>query len=97
MWQTLTSEITALDPPRYFQDTMIRGAFRFMKHDHFFRVLAGGDTEMKDDFYFAAPLPVLGRIAEAAVLRRYMQNLLRERNAVIKQVAESEEWRKFLP
>jgi ligand-binding SRPBCC domain-containing protein len=36
VWQRLTSEITAMDRPAYFQDTMIRGAFRSMKHDHFF-------------------------------------------------------------
>src|SRR6266567_2684572 len=37
VWHSLTSEITALDPPVYFQDTMIRGIFRSMRHDHFFR------------------------------------------------------------
>ncbi len=28
--QRLTSQITAFDPPRYFQDTMLHGAFRSM-------------------------------------------------------------------
>ena len=96
VWQRLTSEITAMDRPSYFQDTMIQGAFRFMQHDHFFRSLPSTETEMKDVFYFAAPLPVLGRLAETAVLRRYMQSLLRERNAVIKNIAESGEWRDYL-
>jgi ligand-binding SRPBCC domain-containing protein len=92
--QTLTSEITAMDRPTYFQDTMVRGAFRSMKHDHLFTALPDGQTEMKDIFWFSAPLPILGRIAEIAVLRRYMRGLLRERNAAIKQVAESPDWRK---
>src|ERR1700722_19267167 len=35
-WQQLTSEITAMDRPTYFQDTMIRGAFQSMSHEHFF-------------------------------------------------------------
>jgi ligand-binding SRPBCC domain-containing protein len=96
VWQKLTSEITALEPPSYFQDTMIRGPFRFMKHDHIFRTLSSGETEMKDVFCFAAPLPVLGILAEALLLRRYMQALLRERNAVLRQIAESSEWQKFL-
>jgi hypothetical protein len=56
-----------------------------------------GGTQMKDVLYFAAPLPVLGRMAEVFVLRRYMQKLLHERNLVLKQVAESDEWRKYLP
>ncbi len=95
-WQQLTSEITAMDRPAYFQDTMIRGAFHSMFHDHFFRSLSRDETEMRDIFCFAAPLGALGRIAERAVLRRYMQALLDERNAVIRKIAESPEWRKYL-
>ena len=97
VWQTLTSEITAMDRPSYFQDTMIQGIFRFMKHDHFFKPLSRDETEMRDVFCFAAPLPVLGRLAELILLRRYMQALLRERNAVVKEIAESTEWQRYLP
>ena len=90
VWHNLTSEITAMDRPTYFQNIMIQGIFRFMKHDHFFRPLSREETEMKSVYCFAAPLPVLGRLAEIAFLRRYMQALLRERNAVLKKIAESE-------
>ena len=96
VWQTLTSEITALEPPTYFQDIMIQGAFRFMMHDHFFRSLPSGQTEMKDVFCFAAPLPFLGRLAEIILLRRYMRALLHERNVVIQQIAESSDWTRYL-
>jgi ligand-binding SRPBCC domain-containing protein len=96
VWQHLTSEITAMDRPVYFRDTMLRGAFRYMRHDHFFRVLSHDEAEMKDVFYFDAPIPVLGRLIELAFLGRYMRALLRQRNAVIKQVAESEEWQRYL-
>jgi ligand-binding SRPBCC domain-containing protein len=97
VWQNLTSETTALEAPTYFQVTMIRGIFRSMQADHWFRTLPSGATEMRDDFRVAAPLGLLGLIAEALFLRRYMLALLRERNAVIKRVAESGEWRKYLP
>jgi ligand-binding SRPBCC domain-containing protein len=85
VWQNLTSEITAMERPAYFQDRMVQGAFRFMEHDHFFRLLSSGQTEMKDVFRFAAPLPVLGRMAEIIVLRRYMRALLHERIVVIQK------------
>lgn len=88
VWQTLTSEITAMEAPGYFQDTMIRGAFRRMHHEHYFRALGPEVTEMRDVFCFSAPLGILGRIMEALVLRRYMRGLLRERNAVIREFAE---------
>jgi ligand-binding SRPBCC domain-containing protein len=94
--QTLTSEIMAMDAPRYFQDTMIRGAFKSMRHDHSFHTLADGSTEMRDVFCFEAPLGLLGRLAEVLLLKRYMAALLRERNAAVKQVAESNEWMEYL-
>jgi ligand-binding SRPBCC domain-containing protein len=94
--QHLTSAITAFDPPTYFQDTMLRGAFHSMQHDHHFRGLSDGTTEMRDDFRFSAPLGPLGWLAERIALRRYMRNLLIERNLVIKQVAESNAWQKYL-
>ena len=97
VWHKLTSEITAMDQPTYFQDTMIQGVFQFMQHDYFFRPLSRDTTEMKDVFRFAAPLPLLGRLAEMAFLRRYIRALLRERNAVLKDIAESPEWHEYLP
>jgi len=99
--QSLTSAITVYDPPGYFQDTMLRGAFKSMQHDHYFRELPanGGQpqTEMRDVFRFSAPLGPLGWLAERMVLRRYMRNLLRERNRIIQQVAADGSWRKYAP
>ena len=92
----LTTEITAMDRPSFFQDTMIRGPFRFMQHDHVFRSLSHDRTEMRDVFRFAAPVPILGHFAEITFLRAYMQRLLLERNAVVKEIAESEAWRNYL-
>jgi ligand-binding SRPBCC domain-containing protein len=94
--QRLTSEITAMDRPVYFQDTMIEGPFHSMQHDHIFRTLSPDMTEMEDVFRFAAPLPVLGRLVEILVLRRYMQSLLHERNTVLKKIAESNEWQRLV-
>ena len=92
----LTSEITGFEAPAYFQDTMIEGPFRAMQHDHYFRSLSAGRTEMRDLFRFSAPLPPLGLLVESAILRRYMRRLLHERNQVIRQIAESGEWSRYL-
>ena len=75
---------------------MIDGAFRSMQHDHFFKALAQNATEMRDHFVFAAPLPIIGVIAEAIFLRRYMTTLLIRRNVILKQVAESDRWQDFI-
>jgi ligand-binding SRPBCC domain-containing protein len=94
--QYLTSKITAFDSPNYFQDTMIEGAFKFMQHDHFFLCVSESRTQMRDRFSFAAPLPVLGQLAERLFLRRYMENLLRHRIEILKEIAESDSWQDFL-
>lgn len=94
--QHLTSKITAFKYPNYFQDTMIEGAFKFMQHDHFFIALSENQTEMKDRFTFAAGLSVLGSITEQLFLKRYMDRFLRNRNEVVKQIAESDTWSNFL-
>ena len=94
--QHLTSKITQYDRPTYFQDTMQQGAFRSMQHDHFFTPAEPGSTNMRDVFRFAAPLPILGLIAERLVLRRYMTNFLKHRNHILKEVAESPDWQSYL-
>jgi ligand-binding SRPBCC domain-containing protein len=93
--QHLTSRISGFDRPRWFRDEMVRGAFAWMEHDHWFDAAEGG-TVLRDRFRFAAPLGPLGRIAEALVLRRYMTCFLATRNDVLKRIAESDEWRQYV-
>ena len=87
--QHFTSRITAFDPPRSFQDTMQRGAFRTFVHDHRFVEERGGTT-MIDDLEFTAPLGFLGRIAESLFLRRYLERLLAGRAVFIKEAVEAD-------
>jgi ligand-binding SRPBCC domain-containing protein len=94
--QRLKVKMTRLDRPAYFQDVMREGAFRSMRHDHTFEDL-DGRTVMRDRFEFAAPLGLLGRLAEGLFLTSYMRRFLVERNAVLKRTAESGDWRKYLP
>jgi ligand-binding SRPBCC domain-containing protein len=95
--QELTSRITSMRRPDYFEDRMVKGAFRSMEHEHFFRAVSPGRTEVKDIFRFAAPVPLIGWVVERVVLRRHMRNLLRERNYVLKRIAESDDYAKYLP
>jgi ligand-binding SRPBCC domain-containing protein len=97
LWLELTSKTTAFEPPAYFQVTMVAGIFRSMQADHMLRTLPSGKTELRDIFAIAAPLPILGPIAEVLFLRRYMIALNRERNVVIQWLAESDEWQHYLP
>ena len=93
--QRLSVRIESVDRPRYFVDRMLRGAFKSMTHRHIFREHGTG-TIMTDELEFEAPLGVLGRIFSALVLTGYMRRFLVERNVVLKQTAESDEWRRYL-
>jgi len=85
--QHFTSKITAFERPHYFQDTMQRGAFKSFVHDHYFSTVNGGTT-MCDVVAFAAPLGVLGWMAERVLLERYLTRVLGARALVIKAAVE---------
>jgi ligand-binding SRPBCC domain-containing protein len=87
--QHLTTQITAYDRPQHFVDEMIQGIFQEIKHHHAFVPQPAG-TLMIDAFSFRAPFGILGRLAEALFLTRYMRGLLLTRNRFIKQVAEAD-------
>lgn len=92
--QTLTVRITAFDRPRHFRDSMVEGAFRSFDHDHTFAA-AGDVTVMRDAFAYESPLGVLGRLADAVFLARYLRRFLAVRAAAVKAAAESEAWRRY--
>ncbi len=86
-----TSRIEAVRPYSYFRDVMVAGAFRRFEHDHHFAPMDDG-TRMRDEIRFSAPWGPLGH----NLARRRLIAFLSERNAFIKRVAESEEWRRYL-
>jgi ligand-binding SRPBCC domain-containing protein len=90
-----TSRIEALRSPSYFRDVMVAGVFRRFEHDHHFAPMDDG-TRMRDEIRFIAPWGQLGRLATKMFVRRRLKAFLMERNAVIKRVAESEDWRRYL-
>ncbi|WP_257669818.1 SRPBCC family protein [Parapedobacter tibetensis] len=94
--QRLTSVIAAFERPRHFRDEMVKGAFRYIRHDHFFEG-KNGVTVMTDQFDFGSPLGVLGRLANWLVLTNYLRNFIDQRNMMIKQYAESDKWKEVLP
>jgi len=51
---------------------------------------------MRDVFDFQSPLGLLGRMADQLFLVRHMRSLLQTRNEMIKTVAESDQWRRYL-
>jgi ligand-binding SRPBCC domain-containing protein len=82
-------------PHTFFRDVMVEGAFKFYQHDHYFAPMNDG-TRIRDELRFAARPGPLGRLVEKLFLRRRLIKLLRRRNALLKKVAESDEWRRYI-
>ncbi|MDB6026907.1 MAG: cell division protein [Verrucomicrobiales bacterium] len=93
--QRLRVKITEMERPARFQDVMITGAFKRMSHDHEFIEQPSG-TLMVDRFDFASPFGPLGKLADRMFLLEYMRGFIIKRNAVLKQLAESDEWKRFV-
>lgn len=94
--QQLSGGITRIERPTFFQDRMSRGAFKSMEHDHHFEATDDGGTLMTDVLRFAAPFGPIGWVVERLVLAGHLRRFLERRNAILKRVAESEEWRSYL-
>lgn len=84
----MTSRVTAYERPARFVDEQVNGPFGRWWHEHTFAETGPGRTLMVDVVEFSSPLGVLGRAADALVLRRYMTRLLTERNTYLRRQLE---------
>jgi hypothetical protein len=71
---------------------MVRGTFRRLVHDHLFEQ-TDGRTLMRDVLEFSSGVLPL----DALVLKPHLRRFLLRRNAVIKELAEGEGWRDYVP
>jgi hypothetical protein len=73
---------------------MVSGSFQHFEHDHHFATMDDG-TRIRDEIRFLPQRGLMGRLTVRSVRRRLKACLI-EHNAMIKRVAESNEWRKYL-
>jgi ligand-binding SRPBCC domain-containing protein len=85
---SLTSRITAFEPPTRFVDEQVSGPFAWFRHEHRFEAVPGG-TRVIDDWEHAAPFGPIGKIVDALVLGRLLRRLLAQRNAALVREAEA--------
>lgn len=86
--QQLTSRIVEFEKPKISVDEMTKGIFASMRHVHEFET-RGKSTLMRDTVTWQSPLGILGVIADGLFLKRYMARFIAERNAALKQIAET--------
>jgi ligand-binding SRPBCC domain-containing protein len=87
----LAVQVTAYERPSMFRDEMVSGPFRRLDHEHLFEPLDDG-TRMSDVLDFASAFPPFDSLLLVPYLRRFLLN----RNATIRRVAETADWRRYL-
>jgi ligand-binding SRPBCC domain-containing protein len=88
--------ITQYHRPSFFQDTMASGRFRAFAHDHEFTEM-DGHTLLKDTVRFSLPFGPAGKLVARYIMVPHIRGLLQRRFHLLKRIAESEEWRQYLP
>lgn len=91
----LRVKITDMKKPEQFTDEQLNGDFKMMKHEHYFKPCDNG-TILIDLLHFESPYGILGEWFNNLYLTNYMKRLLEQRNKKIKEVAESERWKRLL-
>ncbi|HOX83420.1 MAG TPA: SRPBCC family protein [Chryseolinea sp.] len=86
--QNLTIEITQFNRPSFFEDKMVKGAFKSMRHQHHFEE-RNGSTMMTDKFQYDVPFGLVGQLFDKLILKKYMMRFLVKRNRVLKAIAEN--------
>jgi ligand-binding SRPBCC domain-containing protein len=84
------------NPPHFFQDCMIAGRFRSFEHDHRFTETTSG-TSLEDKVRFSMPLGWAGELVGRFILVPHILGLMRRRFNLLKRLAETDEWRNYIP
>jgi ligand-binding SRPBCC domain-containing protein len=91
----LRVKITEMKKKEMFTDEQIEGDFKTLRHEHYFKPCDNG-TIMIDIMNFEAPYGMVGKMLNTVYLTKYMRRMLEQRNKVIKDYAEGENWRQLL-
>lgn len=90
------SLIESFDPPHFFRDRMIEGRFAAFEHDHRFTVQEGGSVLLQDEVRFRMRWGAAGLLIARGLVEPHIRKLIRERFALIKRLAEDEDWRQYV-
>jgi hypothetical protein len=88
-----STRIDGWRPYSYFREVMVQGSFARFEHERHFALMDDG-TRMRDEIRFSIP-GLFSGLSEKLV-RRHLVRMFKRRNAFIKRVAESEQWRRYL-
>ncbi len=94
--RVLESKITDMRPYEYFRDEMTMGDFKTFYHEHYFKPCDNG-TIMIDYLHYTLPYGKVGEMFDRLYMKKYLEQLLTERNKVVHDIAASaNKWKRYL-
>ena len=90
------SLIEAFEPAFFFRDRMIAGRFDAFEHDHRFTACGNGSALLRDELRFSMRWGAPGLMIARGLVLPHVRKLIRDRFALIKRLAEGEEWRRYV-
>ena len=90
-----TLKVTTFEKPVLLIEEQVKGDLLNYKHEHHFKPVDNG-TIIIDLIEFGVPRDFVGRWLGKIYLKKYLEELTRKRNEVIRGYAETEKWRAVL-
>jgi len=81
-WMT---EITHVEPLKYFVDEQRKGPYKLWHHQHHFKAIEGG-VEMTDLVHYRLPLGLIGTLANSLVVKKELENIFSYRYKKIEEL-----------
>jgi ligand-binding SRPBCC domain-containing protein len=83
VWLT---EITHVDPPRYFVDEQRVGPYRLWHHEHRFYALDSDRTEVLDIMHYALPFSPISEVVHEVMVERQLRKIFKYREQVTQEL-----------
>lgn len=83
------SQISSVNAPHSFVDEQLKGPYAYWHHEHTFEE-KGGKVLMKDKVTYAVPLGLLGRLANALIVRRKLEQIFDYRTKKILEIFKAD-------
>jgi ligand-binding SRPBCC domain-containing protein len=88
-------KVMDMQRPLLFTEEQVKGDLRNYRHEHHFKPIQNG-TIVIDLVDFDSAKDMIGRMFGKLYLRKYLEELLRKRNEMVRSYAETEKWRAVL-
>jgi ligand-binding SRPBCC domain-containing protein len=91
----ITARIVDISQPDWFTEEQVKGDLKSYRHECHFKPAENG-TILIDMLEYEGPRDLLGSIISAFFLRSYFESMLRKKNDLVRQYAETEKWKAVL-